>query len=400
MSIIKQGVAALVILAVSGFAWLKLAPGSAETLARYGVDHPILTALASTPDAANDAAGGARGRFGGGATSVVVDTAGSAAINDRLNAIGNGQATQSVTVTPYTSGIVTEILVQSGDRLQPGDVIARLDAEEQRIAVERARLDLENAENTLQRRNTLRQQSSAAISGVEITEAELAAQTARLALREAELNLSRREINAPIAGVVGIIPATPGDYVTPSTEIVTIDDRSEILVDFWVPERFAGEIEVGMPVTAVPVASPDRVFEGEISAVDNRVDEASRTLRVRASVPNEDDRLRAGMSFSVTMTFDGDVYPAVDPLAVQWSADGPFVWRASEDKAERVPVRIVQRNSDSVLVEADIAEGDAVIIEGLAQLRDGSDISVVGKDGADNGEAPVARNDDAPSGRS
>lgn len=401
MSALRQGVAALVILGAAGFAWLKLDPGAVETLERYQLDHPFLTALASpAPESAGGEERAGGGRPGGDrAQDVVVSKAGTASTNDRVTAIGDGQAIRSVDVTPYVTGTLSEVLVQSGQRVEEGDVVARLDAAEQQIAVERARLALEDAENSLGRLRTLRE-GSASISAVQVTDAELAVQTAQLQLREAELNLSRRSITAPISGIIGIVSVNPGDYVTTDADIVQIDDRSELLVDFWVPERFASMVEVGQPVTAYAVSSPDQSFEGEVRAIDNRVDLESRTLWVRAAIPNEDDRLRAGMAFSVTMNFDGDTFPTVNPLSVQWSSEGSFVWRVNEGVTERVPVRIVQRNSDSVLVEGNIAEGDQIVTEGLMQLREGAEVLIAdsgtGQEAAGGGSRPLAENTVVP----
>ena len=91
--------------------------------------------------------------------------------------------------------------------------------------------------------------------------------------------------------------------------------------------------------------------------LDSRVAADTRTLRVRASLDNGDDLLRAGMAFSIGMRFPGETFAAVDPLAIQWSAEGAYVWTGVDGKAEQVPVRIVQRNNDAVLVDADLAPG-------------------------------------------
>jgi RND family efflux transporter MFP subunit len=118
------------------------------------------------------------------------------------------------------------------------------------------------------------------------------------------------------------------------------------------------------------------MLEGRIVAVDNRVDEASRTLRVQAVIANAEDRLRAGMAFAIMLTFTGAEYPAVDPLAIQWGAEGAFVWVVREAKALRVPIRILQRNARSVLIEAEFAPGDMVVTEGVQALRPGADVAV------------------------
>jgi multidrug efflux pump subunit AcrA (membrane-fusion protein) len=93
------------------------------------------------------------------------------------------------------------------------------------------------------------------------------------------------------------------------------------------------------------------------------------------------------MSFSVTMHFEGDRYPSVDPLALQWSAEGSYVWRVVDGKAEKIPVKIIQRNPDKVLVESQLVENDQVATEGLQRLRDGSEVKVLG---AANEQRPPA----------
>ena len=144
------------------------------------------------------------------------------------------------------------------------------------------------------------------------------------------------------------------------------------------PERFAGAVQVGAPVKASLVARADRIFDGTVTALDSRLDTASRTMRVQAKLANPDDLLRAGMSFEVSMSFPGDTFPAVDPLAIQWSTEGAFVWQIRDNKAERVSVRIIQRNTDAVLVEADIPDGRLIITEGLQALRDGAEVQLAG----------------------
>jgi RND family efflux transporter MFP subunit len=216
---------------------------------------------------------------------------------------------------------------------------------------------------------------------VQVTDAELVVGNAKLALRDAQLNLDRRSITAPIEGIVGILPVEAGNYVTTDTVVATIDDRSRIKIDFYVPERFAANMVVGGNLTASPIARPDEVFDGTVSAVDNRVDDKSRTLLVQAEIPNDKDTLRAGMSFSVSVKFPGDVFPSVDPLAIQWGTDGAFVWVIRDGKAKRTPVRIVQRNTESVLVASDgIASGDTVVTEGVHAVRDGAEVLVAKSD--------------------
>ncbi|MDN2565090.1 efflux RND transporter periplasmic adaptor subunit [Aquibium sp. A9E412] len=384
MSWWKQLLLSLVVLAVAAGLWLRYMPGAPQMLAELGI--PVPGFLAGSQETA-EAGGGAPGRGGpprfGGGGLVVTGPIVNATINDRLSAIGTGRALNSVVVTPYASGRLVEIAVQSGSEVDAGAVIARLDSQSEEIAVDRAEIALEDARARLERVTALR--SSNTVTAVQEKDAEIAVRNAELALREAELALERRSIAAPISGLVGIIPVSRGDDVTATTEIARIDDRSAILVDFWVPERFAGALAVGQPLTAASVARPGEVYEGSISALDNRVDATSRTLRVEARIINPSDTLRAGMAFQIAMRFPGDTFPAVDPLAIQWGADGAYVWTVKEGVARRTPVRIVQRNADSVLVDGAFRDGDTVVVEGIHNVRDGAEVMIAG----DGGKAPA-----------
>lgn len=392
MRLWKQFLVSLAVVGAGLLVWGRLAPGAGDALKAAGLPENLIALVA--PSSADDSGKAGKGGQGnaqrggfGGPTLVVTKPVQLTLVNDRLSAIGDGEAIRSVVVTPYSSGNLTQVVVKSGDRVTQGELIAQLDNDEQKIAADQARLTRDRATDKLDRYQNLK--AAAAVTDVAIQDARDELKAAELALQKAELDLRRRDINAPYAGVVGIISVNPGDYVTTSSEIARIDDRSEILVDFWVPERFVPKIRVGGPVSATAIARPGEVFTGSVEAADNRIDQASRTLRVRARIDNPEDILRAGMSFSVTMHFEGDRYPSVDPLALQWSAEGSYVWRIVDDQAEKIPVKIIQRNPDKVLVDAELTEDDAVAIEGLQRLRSGSEVKIlsVGKEAQ---QPPVA----------
>lgn len=345
------------------------------------------------PAGKTDGSSGTSADTRGGAKSaplVVVEPAITETINSRLTAIGTVRALSTVSVTPYASGTMTKLYVAAGAEVKADEPIAELDSETEKIAVEKAQIALKDAENTLDRTSRLRQTNTA--SRVQEVAAELAVANAKLAVQDAQLALDRRTVRAPISGVVGILPVNVGNYITAQTSIARIDDRSKVLIDIWVPERFSPQISLDQPVTAESTALPGQLHQGRIVAVDNMIDETSRTLRVRAEFENPGDRLRAGMSFSVTLLFPGDIYPSVDPLAIQWGTDGSYVWKVEDGKAQKMPVRIVQRNTASVLVDAALKTGDQIVIEGVQSVRDNAPVRVKGSSGtaSDMTVAPVA----------
>lgn len=365
--------------------WVYLSADAGRSLVSMGVPEAVVSAInpkASEPVSATVAGNGERSTGSGnrqssaGAQAVLVATkpVGRGIVNDSLSAIGDGEAIQSVIVMPQATGTINEILVKSGDRVKKGQVLAQLDDDEQLILRDQAQVLLRSAREKSESYKNLR-----SFSRLEVLDAQIAEETAQLALTNAELALKRRSVVAPIDGIVGIVAINIGDNVTTTSNVVTIDNRSELLVDFWAPERFAVQVKNGMPVEATSISRPGQTFKGSVDAIDNRVESASRTIRIRAKIPNGDDQLRAGMSFGVTMRFPGETYPTVDPLAIQWDSQGAFVWRIEDHKSVKERVRIIQRNPDAILVAAELNEGDAIATEGLQRVREGGTVRIAGE---------------------
>ena len=364
--------------------WVYLSADAGRSLISMGVPAGMVTSI--NPDVAEPAAAtvagapasSSRGGQRGGGESQVVLVAtrpvGTGVVNDRLSAIGDGEAIQSVIVMPQATGTVNEILVKSGDMVKKGQILAQLDDDEQIILRDQAQVVLRSAR---EKSDTYRNLKS--FSRLDVLDAQIASETAQLTVTNAELALKRRSVVAPIDGIVGIVAVNIGDNVTTASNIVTIDNRTELLVDFWAPERFAVQVKPGMPVEAASVSRPGRTFEGSVEAVDNRVDPASRTIRIRARIPNVDDELRAGMSFGVTMRFPGETFPSVDPLAVQWDAKGSFVWHIVDHKSVKERVRVIQRNPDAILVSANLKDGDVVETEGFQRVRENGAVRIAGE---------------------
>ncbi len=378
MSFIRQILLSAAVIAAALYVWIAYIPGAHPVLERLGVAELLGIEL----DASQQEGGGGRG-FGGGATQVVAGSVAERTLADRVRAIGDGKALRAVTVRSEATGLVTDILVTPGHRIEAGSLMVRLENEAETIALERARIMVEDARDEAERLRQLQD----SVTDVRRREAELALRTAELELREARYNLEKREIMAPIAGWVGIIDVAIGDRVAAQDALATVSDRSALLIDFRVPERVIPQLTIGMPVAVTPVGLDAVPLAAEISAIDTIVDRASRTLRVQARLDNRDDQLRAGMAFDVELRFPGETLLSVPPLALQWSSDGAFVWAVREGKAERVPVTIRQRNAEDILIEAALEPGELIVTEGVQNLRPGSDVEVT--DGPDDARADL-----------
>ncbi|TGD65750.1 efflux RND transporter periplasmic adaptor subunit [Tabrizicola sp. WMC-M-20] len=374
MKLVPQLVAIAVIVAIATPLAARFVPGTRPWLDQAGLLDP-LTALGVVPaDVAVGSAASQGGSRPGGAAQVIAAEAERRVLSNMIDAIGSARGAQSVNLSFGVTGRLTALHVAPGQPVAAGDVVAELDAEGARLAVERAGLVLADAQRTIDRLSQLAQ--SGTTTSLQRQDAELALRTADLGLQSAQRDLEDHRLTAPIAGYVGLIEPQIGDLVTPTTTITRIEDRSNLIVDFRVPERNAAQVAPGAVVRATPISTPGHAIAGQVIAVDNRVDESSRTLRVQARIANTDDLLRAGMAFRITMEFTGAEVPAVSPLAVQWGNDGAFVWIVRAMKATRMPIRILQRNADAVLIEADLQAGDLVVTEGVQALRPGAEVSL------------------------
>jgi len=376
MSLWKQLVLSVGLIAAALGLSARFLPASHPVLQRIGLLAPLdrLGLVAATAeDGAAPAAGGRPGAAGGPAT-VVAQDATPQVMRDIVTSIGTARAARSVILTPEVAGRISTLAVASGEYVTQGSLIAELDSQAARIALDRAGFLVADAQATLDRLSRL--QRSGSTTETLVQQAELALQTARLEQRDAEFALSQHRILAPIDGWVGILATEVGNQVDPGMELTRIEDRSSLLVEFRVPERIVSRLAPGDPVSAAPLADPAQDLTGKISALDNRVDETSRTLLVQAAIANGDDRLRPGMALRISLAFTGASHPAVDPLAIQWGADGAYVWAVRDGKALRLPVRILQRNSDAVLVEGGFQPGDLVVTEGVQTLRAGAEVQI------------------------
>ena len=296
-----------------------------------------------------------------------------------LEVVGTGRAQHSVTLRSEAAGKVAEMALAPGKRFAEDAVLLRLEDTRQRLALELAETRLAEAQRALARYERLK--GSGAASAVRLDEASTQTEIARIEVERAREELADRTLRAPFDGVSGLPAVEVGDWVESGDTVATFDDRSVLLVEFDLPEAHLARIKEGMTVAAHTPAFRDQAFEGTVSAIDSRVDPKSRTARVRVAIPNPDDRLRPGASFTIRLELPGPPYPVVPELAVQFSRGALFIWRVTDGAAERVAVELVRRRAGEVLVEGPLDEGDRVVVEGTQRLAPGEPVDIIGTSG-------------------
>jgi RND family efflux transporter MFP subunit len=290
-------------------------------------------------------------------------------------AIGTGFAFRSVTLRAATSGEVIALDVAAGRRFAAGDTLMRLQDTDQRLAVALAEARLERATEERDRLQRLQDRGAAAIARLE--EALTNFKVAEIAFEQARADLDDRVLRAPFDGITGLSTVEIGDRVAADDPVASFDDRSRILVEFDLPEALLGRVSRGLAVLATTPSVEGRSFDGEITAIDSRVNAGTRTARVRASIDNQADFLRPGASFALRLDLPGRPFPAVPELALQFSEGSLHVWRVADGMAEQVPVQLVRRRGGLVIVDGPLAPQDQIVVEGTQRLRAGGAVRIL-----------------------
>lgn len=329
-------------------------------------------ALTLSACGSDEAASGAAARVGEDRIRVVTQAVRFERERTDVESVGTARARATAQVFPESGGLVMSVPFSAGQAVEEGDLLLQLDDREERLAVNLARVAVQEAEQLLARYRRI--EDTGAISASQIDEARTALDSARIQLEQAEIALTERAVRAPFAGNVGLTDIDAGSRVTASTVITQIDDRSVLFVDFEAAEQVFGYLREGDTILAAPFANPDAAVEAEIVAVDSHINPTRRTFTVRAELDNSADILRPGMSFRVNFTILGQSYPRVPESAIIWGSSGSYIWSAVDSRAVRVPVNIISRMDGFVLVRGEIDADDRIITEGVQKVREGSEI--------------------------
>ena len=344
--------------------------------------------LGATLLGCNDSASNAGVRSGGQAAAVPVMTVPATLtdLRETLTSVGTARALKSVSVYAEASGRVTAVAIDADTEVDEGDLLLQLDDRDETLSVELATVKLADAERLVTRYRTVNARD-ANIPESQLDDARAAVDSARIALEQARVDLDRRRITAPFAGRVGITEIDVGDRINTSTLVTTIDDRTLLLVNFSVPELYVDRVTRGTPVAVRLWDAADAPVSGEVVAVDSRIDITSRAFIARAAIDNTADRFRPGMAFEISLNASRGAFLSVPNVALQWGADGAYVWVAEEGRAAKREVRLVKRLAGAILIEGELAEGEPVVMEGVQSVRTGLPLKLLSDNlnPADNG---------------
>ncbi len=295
-----------------------------------------------------------------------------------VEALGTALANESVEIRPQITEAIVAIRFTEGQQVKAGHVLVELRNSEALASVAAARAVLVDSESKYRRAERMTTEKLVAESEVEALLARRDADQA--ALDAAEARLTETRVAAPFDGRVGLRRVSMGALVSPATVITTLDDTDPIKVDFEVPETALGFLAEGLPIEASSAAWPDTLFRGEVASIDTRVDPVSRTVTVRARVPNPDGMLRPGM-FLTVLVLRRDVTAIMVPEQVLIPEQSrQYVLVVGEGNlVEKREVKAGRRRPGAVEILSGLAVGELVVVEGTQKARHGTLVEIQGR---------------------
>jgi membrane fusion protein (multidrug efflux system) len=323
----------------------------------------------------DDSLPGAQG-FSPPALQVRVAPAVAASYQGKLQVVGSTQSDETVDITSTVTETIKAIHFEDGQKVQAGDPLVTLSQSAEAALRDQVRLSFEDQQRELKRLQGLRASNS--VSQTEFDRQETAARVAELRLLEVEAQISDRTIRAPFDGTVGLRELSTGALVSPGVRITTLDKTDPLKIDFRVPATQLDKVRIGAKIEA-RATHGSLAFQGTIVALDSRVTAESRTIEVRALLPNPEGRLLPGMLVRVTLF--GEAVPAqqIPEQAVLQVGSAHYVFLVGDDNvvAQR-EIALLGREPGRVFISDGLEAGDRVVVEGTHRLRNGQKIAIKG----------------------
>lgn len=363
-----------------------VAAGAVAAMRQTGLDVAALTGLtssqvASKPGEAKQGQGQRNGAQGRPPLPVEIAKAVSEQVSDDIAAIGTLLADESVDIAPETNGRVSAILFKDGEQVAAAQPLFQLDTELANADLAEARARLSLAETNYNRNQTLRKSGNIAQSVFDAAETEL--EVARAVADSAQVRINKLTVLAPFGGIAGFRTVSVGAYVTAGTVLVKLDKVDLLQVKFALPELVQSRISAGQSVELVADALPGERFVATVSAIDPSIDVNGRALQVRASLKNEEFRLRPGMLVRITVKGGARSAVMVPETAIMQRGEDAVVFVARDSKVEEREVRTGKRVAGAIEIVEGIDAGAEVVVAGNTRLSNGAAIEVVPSQAAD-----------------
>lgn len=331
-------------------------------------------------------------------------------VEDHIEATGELVALDEATIAAEVSGRITRVLFEEGDAIESGAIILEIDRERRQLELDDARARVAETEaavreqqREMRRIRQLHGRDVASRAQLDQAETALATARSRLEASGARLGVAERElrdasVTAPFAGRIARRRVSRGEFVQRGQALVELVALDPVEVEFHLPEIDTGRVHLGQRVDVRVAPYPDSAFTATVTVIAPVIDPRTRTLRVRAELPNPEQKLRPGLFARVDLGVNRRAGVKLIPEeAVLQRADGAVVFRIDADsRVERRVIRTGEYRGGEVEVVAGLGGGDWVVTRGHSDLVDGELVVSRNPDGTRR-TPPVASAETAPS---
>ena len=299
------------------------------------------------------------------------------AVTDDVTAVGSLLAEESVVIRPEIAGRIVKIHFVEGESINAGAPLVSMDTSDLR-----AKLAANEADVTVNRQRFERAKNMAGqkfVSQQAVDEANSNLSRAIALKQETLAQLAKAEIRAPFKGMLGLRKVSTGAYLKAGEDIVNLEDIGSLKLDFRVPEAFLSKIAKGQDVNVRVDAFPKETFSGKIFAIEPAIDAQTRTVLLRARIPNAEAKLMPGLFARVNLILERRGTALVVPEeAIVPKGSASLVVKVVDGKAEFVPVKIGRRRPGEVEIVEGLKVNDTVVTDGQIKLQPGAPVTVMG----------------------
>ncbi len=298
----------------------------------------------------------------------------SSILRDEISVNGSTTAPEEVIISSEVAGKITRILFAEGAFVKKGTLLVQLDDDELQAQHKRLLVRKDLTQRIAERLKNLYEREGVSLQEYEIARAEADQVLAEIALLEVQI--SKRSVRAPFDGVLGLRQVSEGAYLSPGAPVVRLVSANPIHISFSVPERYSSVVQKGTTVR-FRMDGSDRLYNATVIARDPQIDPATRTLRVKASTPNNDGRILPGAFAAVLVglkEYDRTIMIPTEAVIPEEGIQKVFVYR--NGTAQMTPVETGIRKDANIQVLRGLAEGDTVITSGVMLIRQGAPVFI------------------------
>ena len=322
--------------------------------------------------------GGSGGRRGPNEIPVELVTVHSELIQVRAESVGTAYSRESVDITANVTDTIESIHFEDGAKVKKDDILVVLTHNEEDAELKSAQANLSEQEREVKRLQGLI--ASKSVSQNALDERLTLRETAAHRVESVQARLRDRFIRAPFDGVLGLRQVSPGTLVSPGKIITTLDDSSTMKLDFSLPAVHLNALQNSKIVEASSPALGENLIEGKVVSIDSRINPVDRSIKVRAELPNKDNKIKHGMLMHVNILLANREGLVISEGALVQMRDQHFVYKAMGAEDLRAQLQLVEigiRQAGRVEIIKGLSVGDRVVTRGASLLSPNAKIRVV-----------------------